>query len=1322
MATVPDEDRRTRLQQLEQQLISPLSTLNIDCLLDSVQALVTDGGHPAVKRLKGIECFLNRYSAMSDEIGRLRMKVDDFALIKVIGRGAFGEVQLVRHKSTRQVYAMKLLGKFEMTKRSDSAYFWEERDIMAHANSDWIVKLHYAFQDSRFLYMVMDFMPGGDLVNLMSNYDLPEKWARFYTAEVVLALEAIHNMGFVHRDVKPDNMLIDKNGHLKLADFGTCMKMDKDGLIRSNTAVGTPDYISPEVLNSQGGNGLYGRECDWWSVGVVVYEMLIGDTPFYAEGLVGTYGKIMDHKNSLSFPDDVELSPSARDIICRFLTDRSQRLGSKGVGEIKAHRFFKDDNWSFDTIKDCPAPKVPELSADDDTSNFDDVDCDESQTENFPVPKAFTGDHLSFIGFTYSQDYQLLSQLGKNGISPLSTDNGVDHTTPNQLDSLSHRHIQLSEEKSQLELRVSALNREARDTARRLEHEQEVRKKAESKLTELQVQLDSVQNHQLTSSALNSERSQALEKQLQELADKLHAESEACARQKKLVADKTAQLGSTELVLKETSERLAGVQTARKALEADMLTTQTRLSQEQTARAQLQEQSDELERRRAAAQAELLRAREQEGALTTDCRQLGDKLVQLEKTAASLELQLRAAHAQLQEKHDALHQLRQHADSCTSQQAEDVQLVTSQLSEERAARQRADATVQERDRQMSMLNVDYNSVQRQLSKLQGEHRQLQEKLVTLERLLDQETSRRSQLQQEAGALTGQVQLLQARVQQLVKQEQEASDMRSGLELQVQRMNGQQQRADAAQTELREQLEAEQQFSALYRGQAADLREELDQSAATNTQLEQKLNATAARADSEALARLLEQERVAELERERSVQGVELDELRHEIGEKERGALQARDREKEFVRSLEQMRLQNEQTQKRLDTALEEKSNASAEDIQRLRKQLKQEQMLKMQAVNKLAEIMNRKDMNNRGKQNNKGSAELRKKEKECRRLQQELTQEREAHNLSEIQLRNEIQDQQQILMAEEQQKNKLQMELDSKDSEIEQLRQKLAMLSAETASTSSGADVDNPDGEESRLEGWLSVPNKQNIKRHGWKKQYVVVSSKKMLFYNSEGDKERSDPAIVLDLCKLFHVRQVTQGDVMRADPRDIPRVFQLLYAGEGANRRDEPASLSDSRSDGSDKCGQLKHKGHEFLQISFHRPANCDVCSKPLWHVLKPPPAYECRRCHIRLHRDHFERAGDDPVAPCKLNLDVRSAREMLLLAPSVDEHKLWLQRLGKRIQKSGFKAAGESRYLSPRESTRSTSSYKSLYSSSSSITSKSSTLPPGCSLQKPK
>ena len=255
--------------ELSQEFVNR-SIVNVDCLLDAVQALVSDCDHPAIRKIKNIDAFVNRCkffsgyywvlvfydffskdAEVSAEIGQWRMKTDDFKLIKVIGRGAFGEVQLVRNKYTKKVYAMKLLSKYEMIKRSDSAFFWEERDIMAHANSEWIVQLHFAFQDHRYLYMVMDYMPGGDLVNLMSNYEVPEKWARFYTAEVVLALDAIHSMGFVHRDVKPDNMLLDASGHLKLADFGTCMKMCPDGMVKSETAVGTPDYISPEVLTNQ---------------------------------------------------------------------------------------------------------------------------------------------------------------------------------------------------------------------------------------------------------------------------------------------------------------------------------------------------------------------------------------------------------------------------------------------------------------------------------------------------------------------------------------------------------------------------------------------------------------------------------------------------------------------------------------------------------------------------------------------------------------------------------------------------------------------------------------------------------------------------------------------------------------------------------------------------------------------------------------------------------------------------------------------------------------------------------------------------------------
>lgn len=115
---------------------------------------------------------------------------------------------------------------FLQIRRYDVSYFWEERDIMAYSKSEWIVQMYYSFQDERYLYMVMEFMPGGDLVNLMSNEECPEDWARFFVAEMVLALDALHSRGYLHRDVKPDNLLIAANGHLKLADFGTCVKLN----------------------------------------------------------------------------------------------------------------------------------------------------------------------------------------------------------------------------------------------------------------------------------------------------------------------------------------------------------------------------------------------------------------------------------------------------------------------------------------------------------------------------------------------------------------------------------------------------------------------------------------------------------------------------------------------------------------------------------------------------------------------------------------------------------------------------------------------------------------------------------------------------------------------------------------------------------------------------------------------------------------------------------------------------------------------------------------------------------------------------------------
>ena len=179
----------------------------------------------------------------------------------------------------------------------------EERNIMTLSKESlWLIPCICAFQDEKSLYLVMEFIPGGDLMSLLCRRPegtMDEATARFYLAELVLAVEELHGYNFAHRDIKPDNILIDSKGHIRLADFGSCIELNRDGLVTSTIAVGTPDYISPEILRAQEGNVQYGKECDWWSVGIVLYEVLTGEPPFYADTLLETYGKIMDYKKFL---------------------------------------------------------------------------------------------------------------------------------------------------------------------------------------------------------------------------------------------------------------------------------------------------------------------------------------------------------------------------------------------------------------------------------------------------------------------------------------------------------------------------------------------------------------------------------------------------------------------------------------------------------------------------------------------------------------------------------------------------------------------------------------------------------------------------------------------------------------------------------------------------------------------------------------------------------------------------------------------------------------------------------------------------------------
>ncbi|KAL0228389.1 hypothetical protein RCL1_004532 [Eukaryota sp. TZLM3-RCL] len=356
---------------------------------------------------------------------RTKLTLSEFETVRMIGKGGFGEVRLVRHVASEKLLALKLISKNDILQRGYLAQILNEREVMSYY-SPFLVQLHASFTTEKHLCLLMDFCSGGDLMALLIRDNIfPEHQAKFYAAEIVEALDACHRRSVIHRDLKPDNILIDADGHIKLADFGLATMGEAPlrpvdvylGLmqeknfedkninistpnqketgstrrLRAKSVVGTCDFAAPEVLLRKE----YTHAADFWSLGCIIFEMLVGYCPFWAQTTLETCKKIVNWRRTLHFPPG-KCSPVAEDLIRKLLCEEHVRLGGRDVNEIRNHPFFSGIEWR--SLKLSSAPWVPELSDDVDTRYFDDFS---SVDTSLDVQDGQSESDYFFKGFSY---------------------------------------------------------------------------------------------------------------------------------------------------------------------------------------------------------------------------------------------------------------------------------------------------------------------------------------------------------------------------------------------------------------------------------------------------------------------------------------------------------------------------------------------------------------------------------------------------------------------------------------------------------------------------------------------------------------------------------------------------------------------------------------------------------------------------------------------------------------------------------------------------------------------------------------------------------
>ena len=315
-----------------------------------------------IQKRKGTLTMFSSHKAINE------VKLEDFKILKVIGRGSFGKVCLVEYLPTNEIFAMKSLKKDILIEEEQIESTLLEKEILQNIDHQFLCKLIFYFQTEDRIFFVMPFFSGGELFQHLKKFKrFSEEMVRFYGAQIAIALQYLHDKKIIYRDLKPENILLDEKGYLCLVDFGMAKKLEYNK--KALSFCGTPEYLAPEIIKGEG----YDENIDWWSLGIILYEMICGVPPFYDDNLNKIYDLIQN--TEVSFPHNIYLSDDVKDIIFNLLKkDVKERLGySSGIVEIKNHSFFKGINFQDIENKKIEAPFIPKIDNSTDVQNFDEI-------------------------------------------------------------------------------------------------------------------------------------------------------------------------------------------------------------------------------------------------------------------------------------------------------------------------------------------------------------------------------------------------------------------------------------------------------------------------------------------------------------------------------------------------------------------------------------------------------------------------------------------------------------------------------------------------------------------------------------------------------------------------------------------------------------------------------------------------------------------------------------------------------------------------------------------------------------------------------------